>query len=238
MDIEAEKKTCAGWNKSEPEFTTDKDRHFLAFEKCSITCMTPSFPKIWQYLMMMKTTTLLPMSIVAAAVFCFVAFLNSATILSAADEKPLVVFLVRHAEKAELTRDPELSDAGHERAVELAKVLRDAKIEFVHSSDFIRTRDTAAPTAAMSKAEVEPYNHGDLEALVEKLRSRGGRHLVVGHSTTTPKMAALLGGEAGEAIEEHGEFDRLYIVTVDTDGKASTVLMRYGAAFVAEKTAK
>jgi len=35
----------------------------------------------------------------------------------------------------------------------------------------------------------------------------------------------------GTEINEAGEFDRLYIVTADPSGRASTVLMRYGKPF-------
>ncbi|MCH7675764.1 histidine phosphatase family protein [candidate division KSB1 bacterium] len=47
-----------------------------------------------------------------------------------------MVFLVRHGEKADLSDNPELSAAGHERAAALARNLRSAEIEYVHSSDF------------------------------------------------------------------------------------------------------
>jgi broad specificity phosphatase PhoE len=147
------------------------------------------------------------------------------------EHKSLMVFLVRHAEKADLSEDAELSAAGRERTAILASTLRSAKVAHVHSSDFIRTRDTAAPTAAEYGLEVELYDHRDLSALVEKLRGTGGRHLVVGHSGSTPAMVELLGGEPISTINEEGEFDRLYIVTVGSDGAASSVMMRYGKAY-------
>lgn len=154
---------------------------------------------------------------------------------SVSEHKPLVVFLVRHGEKVDLSEDPELSAAGRERAAVLASTLRSVQIEYVHSSDFIRTRDTAAPTATDHGLEVEQYNPGDLSTLVEKLRRTGGRHLVVGHSTTTPAMVELLGGSPISEINELGEFDRLYIVTIGRDGSASSVMMRYGKAFDPEQ---
>lgn len=143
-------------------------------------------------------------------------------------QKPLVVFLVRHAEKVDDSRDPELSTAGLERAGELRRSLRDAAIERIHSTDFIRTRDTAAPIAEDLGLEIELYDHGNLEGLVEHLRRTGGRHLVVGHSNTTPKVVELLGGEPGTEIDEASEYDRLYVVTIGIDDSVSTVLMRYG----------
>ena len=143
-------------------------------------------------------------------------------------KEPLVVFFVRHAEKVDTSADPELSAAGKERAKQLANALRDAELEHVHSSDYIRTRDTAGPIASRLKLNVEIYDSRDVPALIHKLRQTGGRHLVVGHSSTTPKAVALLGGKAGDPIAESSEFDRLYIVTVDKMGAVSTVLMRYG----------
>lgn len=142
----------------------------------------------------------------------------------------LVVFLVRHAEKVDASSDPELSEAGIRRATELAAALRDAGIEHVHSSDFIRTRSTATPVAADGGLEVALYDPHDLPELVQRLREVGERHLVVGHSNTTPTVAELLGGEPGTAIDEDGEYDRLYIVTVGADGEVTTVLMRYGSS--------
>jgi len=178
----------------------------------------------------MKTRTLTAI----AAVLLSITLIGSATaadpVPPAVESKPLVVFLVRHAEKVDAGRDPELSAAGHERAAALAGALRSAEIRYVHSSDFIRTRDTAAPVAAELGLEVALYDPRDLPALVEELRRVGGRHLVVGHSNTTPSMVELLGGDPGSAIDEAGEYDRLYVVTIDRDSTASSVMMRYGDA--------
>lgn len=150
---------------------------------------------------------------------------------SVSEQEPLVVFLVRHAEKADVSGDPDLTAAGRERAAALAEVLRSAEIDHVHSSDFIRTRNTAAPTAADHGLDVELYDARDLPALVDKLGGAGGRHLVVGHSNTTPAMVELLGGDPGSPINEEGEFDRLYVVTVGDSGAPSSVLIRFGVPY-------
>lgn len=152
---------------------------------------------------------------------------------SAADDakrrRPLVVFCVRHAEKVDNSRDPKLSAAGRKRAQTLATTLRSARLTHIYSSDFIRTRNTAAPTAQRHNLRVEAYDHGNLPRLAQLLLQTGGRHLVVGHSTTTPALVKLLGGKDATPIDEAGEYDRLYIVTIGTDGRAQTVLLRYGA---------
>jgi phosphohistidine phosphatase SixA len=151
------------------------------------------------------------------------------------EQNPLVVFLVRHAEKADLTEDPELSEIGKERALELAKILRSANIENIHSSDYIRTRETAAPLAKELGLTIEIYDPRDLETLAHKLRHDGGNHLVVGHSTTTPSMVSLLGGNPESEINEANEFDRLYIVTDSGNGNVSSILIRYGHHYYESK---
>ena len=103
------------------------------------------------------------------------------------EQKPLVVFLVRHAEKVDAGKDPELSKEGKKRTEDLAEILRSANIDHVHSTDYIRTRDTATPLAKANGVEVEKYNPDDLDGFAEDLKKAGGRHLVVGHSNTTPK---------------------------------------------------
>jgi phosphohistidine phosphatase SixA len=142
--------------------------------------------------------------------------------------EPVVVYLVRHAEKASGGKDPELTEAGRARAQALARTLGDAGIESIHSTDFKRTRETAAPLAHRLGVAVRIYDWDEMEALAAAMRAAGGRHLVVGHSDTTPELVGLLGGEPGPAIDEPSEYDRLYIVTIGADGAVTSVLLRYG----------
>ena len=86
------------------------------------------------------------------------------------EQKPLVVFLVRHAEKVDAGKDPELSKEGKKRTEDLAEILRSANIDHVHSTDYIRTRDTATPLAKANGVEVEKYNPDDLDGFAEDLK--------------------------------------------------------------------
>lgn len=138
-------------------------------------------------------------------------------------------FLVRHAEKVDDSEDPELSEAGKQRATALAHTLKDAGIERVYSTDYRRTRDTASLLAALLELPMEIYDPLELSALADLLRQSGQNSLVVGHSNTTPELAALLGGDPGPEIDEESEYDRLYLVTIETSGEANSVLLRYGA---------
>lgn len=147
--------------------------------------------------------------------------------------EPIVVFLVRHSEKAEggeHSGDPPLSRTGERRARELARVLSPAGVNHVHSTDFRRTRDTARPLADTLELEIRAYDPRELSVLADRLRAAPGRHLVVGHSNTTAELVELLGGESGAPIDEAREYDRLYTVVLAPGAAPVTVLQRYGKA--------
>lgn len=144
------------------------------------------------------------------------------------------IFLVRHAEKTAEADDPGLTDAGKARALALANRLGGEGITHIHSSDYVRTRDTAEPLAVKMGIEIEIYDPRDLPSLAKKLKMTPGRHLVVGHSNTTPPLVELLGGEGGTPIVEASEYDRLYIVTTKAGQPVKSYLTRYGAPYVAK----
>jgi broad specificity phosphatase PhoE len=148
-----------------------------------------------------------------------------AAALPAADT--VVVYLVRHAEKFDDSRDPPLSEAGKTRAAELARLLADAGVTHVWSTNLERTRATAAPTAALRGLEVQLYDPNDLPGFATRLASLPGRHLVVGHSNTTPALVRALGGNPGNLIAD-SEYDRCYILTLGNPAPV-TVLLRFGA---------
>lgn len=150
--------------------------------------------------------------------------------ISATLDAPTVVFLVRHAERAddggESQPDPDLSATGHARAERLATLLRDAGLTHIHSTDYERTQQTAAPIATHLGADVASYDPRALSAFADYLAATPGRHLVVGHSNTTPALVAALDGEPGPAIE-HDEYDRLYVVYLAPGQPVVTTLLRF-----------
>jgi broad specificity phosphatase PhoE len=142
-----------------------------------------------------------------------------------------VIFLVRHAEKTQAKDDPTLSADGRQRSQQLARLLGDAGIEHIYSTDFNRTRETASPIAAMTGLDVELYTWDKPASLAQSLKQDGKRLLVVGHSNTTTELVTLLGGDPGTEIEESSEYDRLYILTINSSG-VTTVLIRYGSEYL------
>ena len=147
-------------------------------------------------------------------------------------EGPVVVFLVRHAEKADDgTDDPPLTLAGEIRVRMLRQLLADARLTHVHTTDLRRTRDTARPFAEELGREAAVYDPRQLDVLAADIRSTPGVHLVAGHSNTTPDLVAALGGNPFGPIDEM-EYDRLYIVVINPGRDAVTTLLRFGEPFV------
>lgn len=132
--------------------------------------------------------------------------------------KPLTVYLVRHAEKTKDRPDPDLTEEGQARAIWLADQFEAGDLDHIHSSDYVRTRDTAAPTADKLGLDIEIYDPRDLDAMAEMLLAGQGAHLVVGHSNTTPPLVEKLGGDPGTPIIEATEYNRFYVVTRTREG--------------------
>jgi len=148
-----------------------------------------------------------------------------------AQDEDVVVYLVRHAERAEDgTDDPPISQEGWARARMVTRLLQDAGITHIHSTDYQRTRQTATPTSGVTGVEIKSYNPRDLPAFATHLRETPGRHLVVGHSNTTPQLVEALGGDTQGPIAEF-EYDRLYILVISGE-QVSTILLRFGDPYI------
>ena len=145
---------------------------------------------------------------------------------------PLTIVVVRHAEKASDTaRDPELSDAGHARARALAAALRDEPLVAAWSSDFRRTRQTAAPAAQAHGLDVRTYDAAlPAEEFARQLRRAhaSGFVLVVGHSNTVPGIVAALCGCEVDPIDE-SVYGGRYDVRFDADGRATLTVSHFPA---------
>lgn len=147
-----------------------------------------------------------------------------------------IVVIVRHAEKStDDPKDPSLSAAGQSRAAALAAVLAHAPPAHVYATQYRRTQLTAAPAAQAAGAEVQVLTASadpaaDGQVLVGDLLEhwRGRTVLVVGHSNTVPALVQALSGHAVSPLAD-SDYDRLYIVTIATDGGKRLLATRYGA---------
>ena len=134
--------------------------------------------------------------------------------LSTAAASP-IIFVVRHAEKAADGNDPDLSAAGQQRAEGLARILKDAEITAIFTTEFKRTQETAAPTAKELHVSATVIPANQIPALVEKLRGLKGNGLVVGHGNTIPDLLKALGIETPLKISENDYSDLFVITMVD-----------------------
>ena len=157
--------------------------------------------------------------------------------------KVTTVFLVRHAEKGDAPREnPPLNEAGKLRSKALARLLKEAGIKAIYTSQFLRTMQTAEPLAeqlgikatavALSPSQSNPreISEQSVREIVNKIQEHaGGSVLVVGHSNSVPAVIKMLGGDAVPTIDEQ-KFDDLFIVTVYGKDKAKVVRLKYEAA--------
>lgn len=149
------------------------------------------------------------------------------------------VIFVRHAEKLAVKRsDPELSEAGRQRAAELARQLVDADvvagIDAIYSTPFRRTEETAEPVATALNVPINSYDVANTETIIDEIvkQHKGKIVLVVGHRITVPAMIGNMGASKNVPDIDENEYDNIYIVSIPWFGKTKTIRLRYGAPYV------
>ncbi len=153
------------------------------------------------------------------ATFCLFALLTFAP--GAHAQNVRTIFWVRHADKVSDETDALLSDAGHRRAECLAKMLADAQIRKIYTSDLQRTQQTAAPLAKQLHLKPVAIPLSKPDDLVEAIRSeKAANVLVVWHDATLPKILRALGAPEIPPIA-HTEYDRFFILTFSSEKKNS-----------------
>lgn len=136
-----------------------------------------------------------------------------------------LVFVVRHAERADMAApgeqmqaqtDPMLSAAGYSRAQKLAGMLADAGVTAIYATEYRRTQDTAGPLASRLGLEVATIGARDQDSLLERLRTTHADDVVllVGHSNTVPAIVKAFGGP--EFTLGESEYDSLFVVVPST----------------------
>ena len=146
------------------------------------------------------------------------------------------VILVRHAEKLSDTMadDVALNDEGKARADELARVLGPTKIDTIYTTQWLRTRQTAEPTAKAKGITPLVTQTGKTYAvdLAGKIKAEGAGKttLVVGHSNTTRDVLRALGIADAPYIPDT-QYDDLFVVTLSGE-TAKVVSLRYGSRSV------
>jgi phosphohistidine phosphatase SixA len=144
------------------------------------------------------------------------------------------IIVVRHAEKELGTiDDPPLSQAGDQRAADLARLFGDRSsippIDMIFVSDTRRAARTAAPLAQRLGITPVVYPGRDVASLAQRIESgwRGHRVLVVGHSNTVPELVHALVPRVTVPPMPEGEYDTIYIATMPSLGPATVLRLKY-----------
>ena len=157
--------------------------------------------------------------------------------------QPSTVIIVRHAERAaEPAGDPVLTEAGSQRAKDLAAALSGAKITSVITTHLQRTQLTAKPimdATGLTNIVVRAGGAGHADSVAANVMRRpaGDVVLVVGHSNTVPAIIAALGGPRMPDLCD-SQYSHLYILEYGADRSAPRLIKaKYGAADPADSDA-
>lgn len=149
-------------------------------------------------------------------------------------------YIVRHAEKAEVTKgmskqdasNPELSEVGKQRSYDLRERLSRKSITRIFTTRYKRTISTIVPVSERTGIPVSFYSPAvdSLPAFVHHLKNETtGNILIVGHSNTIDDMVNELCGTKrlpGDIADT--AYDNLFIVKKRGD-KYKLVQKKYGA---------
>ena len=126
-------------------------------------------------------------------------------------------YIVRHAEKAtqeaNMSSDVPLTEKGRQRAEALKEILKDKKIAYIFSTNTIRTKSTAQPTADYFHLTTEMYGPRPDSAFIMLLKSKKKNTLIIGHSNTVDDIVNMLCGKKELSNDlPDTEYSKLFIV--------------------------
>jgi broad specificity phosphatase PhoE len=94
----------------------------------------------------------------------------------------------------------------------------------IFTTDYLRTRETAAPLAAAT--HITPTTTND-DPLPRIRAIRGGAVVVVGHSNTLPGFIQALGGPSGVVIADE-DFQHFFLLAAPATRQAKFASLAYG----------
>ncbi|MBG6110097.1 broad specificity phosphatase PhoE [Flavobacterium sp. CG_23.5] len=126
-------------------------------------------------------------------------------------------YFIRHAEKVDNSKNPDLSQTGLQRAKLWNEIFSEINLDAIYSTDFNRTLQTATPTATNKKISIIKYNPKTIDLESFKKETLGKKVLVVGHSNTIPNFVNQIIGQKIYFDINDTTFGNLYIVTINGD---------------------
>ena len=163
--------------------------------------------------------------------FFFLIFLTTLftlpTSCKTVEKETTTYYLIRHAEKDRSdasNRNPDLTEAGHERALRWANYFDGFDLDAIYATDYNRTQQTAAPTAQMKALDVQTYDPRNLYDAEFKSATSNKIVLIVGHSNTTPAFInAIVGVQTYEDMADNDN-STLFKVVIAEDATTVEIL--------------
>ena len=149
------------------------------------------------------------------------------SLISCTQEETTTYYLIRHAEKDRTDKtneNPNLNEKGLERAKKWAEYFKDIDFDAVYSTNYIRTMQTALPTAENRKLNIKNYDPKKMYDVLFKSATQGKTVLVVGHSNTTPVFINKIIGENKYQNMDDKDNASLFIVTITGDKKSTRIV--------------
>ncbi|MGJ8685190.1 MAG: SixA phosphatase family protein [Nonlabens sp.] len=133
-------------------------------------------------------------------------------------------YFIRHAEKrSDQGSDPELTEQGKKRAEAWVNYFFLKNVDHIISSDYKRTRETAAPLAAAHDMDVEIYDVRNTKAMDLLKKYRGKTVVLFGHSNTINGYTNELQNDSVYNALDDNDYDHYFYARVSESGKSSGV---------------
>lgn len=165
-------------------------------------------------------------NLIALVILCSLISCNNSPKKEAESEKEDITtfYFIRHAEKEkDQGSDPELTTAGHERAATWVNYFMLKNVDHVLSSDYKRTRQTAAPLAKAKNLKTEIYDVRAATGLDFLKKYRGETVVLFGHSNTINEYTNQLQNDSIYDQIDESDYDHYFYVRVSDNGKSSGV---------------
>ena len=134
--------------------------------------------------------------------------------ISSGQQTTTTYYFIRHAEKVDNSKNPDLSEKGLERAKLWQTILSDVKLDQIYSTDYKRTIQTVNVIATEKGIPITIYNPKMIDRTTFVNENLGKKVLVVGHSNTTPAFVNQIINEKMYTDIDDNTFGNLYIVTI------------------------
>ena len=158
--------------------------------------------------------------------YVFICSLLLSVVATEVAAEPDKIMLFRHGEKA-AGKNPHLTSVGKRRAAHLVSLIKADEKVTIFSSDYNRTKETAADLVLAFNKPPIIYDARYLEKLKAPVLALNGTVVVIGHSNTTPNLAQRLSGEKVSPMPET-QFNRYFVLEREQRSyKLSERLMKF-----------